>query len=102
MVIEYYKDKTDDEEERELIRNEVEIELNPKSALFFDPKRIRFLFDGENDNASIYLVSYTQKNSRYIHCEDDPYTHDIKKEGSGFGDTLKDELHPLFECKTSL
>ncbi|PCI95112.1 hypothetical protein COB11_03010 [Candidatus Aerophobetes bacterium] len=102
MIIEYYKDKKEDEYERELIRNEVEVELNPRSALFFDPTRIRFIFDGENDKASLYLISYSQKSSRYILCEDDPYTHDIKREGAGFGDSLRDALHPLFECKTSL
>lgn len=102
LVVKYYKDSEENVSEKQLIRNEIKIELGPRCALFFDPNRIRFIFDGSEENTALYLVTYTQKSSRYIFCEDDPYTHDIKREGSVFGDTLKDSLHPLFECKTSL
>lgn len=81
--------------------------LTPNSAFFFQPERFNLTFEDTEEeqipeNPLLYLIAYAEKNSRYVLCEKDPHTHDLKKKGYAFGDLLKDEEHPLVMSKISL
>jgi len=42
-----------------------------------------------------YLIGYTSQKTQYSLQENDPHTHDLKKLGYIFGDSLQNEHHPL-------
>lgn len=46
----------------------------------------------------LLLIVYGFEKTRYVLQERDPRTHELKKEGYGFGDLLRIETHPLIRA----
>jgi hypothetical protein len=44
------------------------------------------------------LIAYGEEKVQYLYCIEDPYLHDLKKEGLVFGDQLPQSTHP-FLCR---
>jgi hypothetical protein len=67
------------------------------NVTFFTPDGI---YDSKHDASHQYqtciLLVWVDSNSQYIFQEKDAYTHDLKKLGYVFGDTLLEKTHPLF------
>jgi hypothetical protein len=61
-------------------------------VLFFRPD---LLLDWPHTSGDLYMALYTLPNAVYIHNPHDPLTHELKQYGYNFGDTLKNEFHPL-------
>ncbi len=68
----------------------------PGSGLFFQPKHLLDLSDFAHVQSGRYLmVGYGLPHTLYRFSEKDPHTHLLKKQGYGFGDFLKNPIHPL-------
>lgn len=70
----------------------VPVPTDQQNVLFFDPK---FILDWPHVESDLFFVVFAKKNSLYIRNEKDPETNYLKRMGYAFGDTLKNELHPL-------
>jgi len=64
----------------------------PENILFFKPELI---LDWPVVKSDCYLVLFSAPNAVYIHNGKDPHTNYLKPFGYSFGDTLKNEFHPL-------
>jgi hypothetical protein len=64
----------------------------PKHILFFRPE---ILLDWPHVKEPIYLVLFGLSNSVYIHNPKDLASNDLKRLGYHFGDTLRNDTHPI-------
>lgn len=62
------------------------------NILFFRPNLI---LDWPHVKSDFYLVLYALPDAVYIHNPKDPETNGLKQYGYQFGDTLKNEFHPI-------
>ena len=65
---------------------------NKESVLFF---RSNLILDWPHVHSDVFLVVFTLHNGIYIENKNDPETHYLKELGYFFGDSLKNETHPL-------
>lgn len=64
------------------------------SGAFFDPKASLDL-SIESASGPFLLIAYCLPKTRYLYNATDPFTHEVKNEGRGFGDLLSPTHHPL-------
>lgn len=51
----------------------------------------------EIPHLKLYMIVFCQERAQYILEKNDPLTHALKKEGYAFGDSLKNDRHPLVQ-----
>ena len=66
--------------------------VNPGHILFFRPDLI---LDWPHVDEAVYLAIYALPSAVYVHNPKDPFTNALKALGYHFGDTLKNEHHPM-------
>lgn len=63
-----------------------------ENILFFKPELI---LDWPHVSSDVFLILFTLPNAVYVQNLKDPATHGLKAFGYAFGDTLRNETHPL-------
>ena len=68
----------------------------PGNVVFFKPDFVLpWASFFQSPSQSFLLIAYAPKRCQYVLIPEDPHTHALKKLGYGFGDTLKNDAHPL-------
>ena len=66
------------------------------NAIFFRPDAV---WDPAcmhaHDAQTHILLAYGEERQQYLFCLEDPYLHDLKKEGLVFGDRIPEKSHPI-------
>lgn len=66
------------------------------SGIYFSAETpLDLSFINKESTNSYLLIAYASLQAVYVHCPGDPNTHDLKDDGFAFGDSLRQEIHPL-------
>lgn len=68
--------------------------LKRGNVIFINPRINLDLSPLFSKKTRLYMIGYSKVNAQYVFNEKDPLTHELKKRGYSFGDTLKEEFHP--------
>jgi len=69
------------------------------NGVFFLPNRAwNTAYLERHKNQTFMLIAYADEKVQYLYCIEDPYLHDLKRNGLVFGDQLPQNTHP-FLCR---